>query len=108
MIVYTLLAWLDIKGCLLTCFVILLVADIIRNKNPPNFPPGPWPLPFLGNVFTGVDYKTMDKLAEEYGNVFSLRRGSEKTVFVSGFRMVKEALVNQGQSFTDRPVSPLF
>ncbi|XP_035268406.1 cytochrome P450 2J2-like isoform X2 [Anguilla anguilla] len=108
MIVYTLLAWLDIKGCLLTCFVILLVADIIRNKNPPNFPPGPWPLPFLGNVFTGVDYKTMDKLAEEYGSVFSLRRGSEKTVFVSGFRTVKEALVNQGQSFTDRPVSPLF
>ncbi|KAG7487686.1 hypothetical protein MATL_G00026190 [Megalops atlanticus] len=108
MILHTLLEWLDIKGFLLFLFLFLLLADILKNKNPPNFPPGPWPLPFLGNVFTGVDYMTMDKLAEEYGTVFSLRRGSEKTVFVSGYKMVKEALVNQGESFTDRPVTPLF
>ncbi|XP_035268410.1 cytochrome P450 2J2-like isoform X7 [Anguilla anguilla] len=105
---HALLAWFNIGDCLIFLLVFLLISYILKNKTPPNFPPGPWSVPFLGNVFFGLDFRTIDKLAEEYGSVFSLRRGSEKTVFVSGFRTVKEALVNQGQSFTDRPVSPLF
>ncbi|KAJ8388423.1 hypothetical protein AAFF_G00132990 [Aldrovandia affinis] len=108
MILRSLLAWLDIWDCLLFLLTFLLIADILKNKNPPKFPPGPWPLPFLGNVFTGVDFRTMEKLAEEFGNVFSLRRGSEKIVFISGYKMVKEALVKHGENFADRPVIPLF
>ncbi|KAM6963010.1 cytochrome P450 2J2-like [Aplochiton taeniatus] len=50
----------------------------------------------------------MDKLAEEYGPVFSLRRGNARIVFVSGFKMVKETLVTQLDSFADRPIVPLF
>lgn len=65
-------------------------------------------MPFLGNIFTGMDFKTINKLAQEYGPVFSLRRGSERMVFISGYKMVKEALVNQLDSFTDRPAVPLF
>ncbi|KAI1892060.1 hypothetical protein AGOR_G00150090 [Albula goreensis] len=108
MFIYSLLVWLDVKGCLIFLFVFLILADIIKNRNPPNFPPGPWALPLLGNVFVGVDYKSMDELAEEYGNIFSLRRGSDKTVFISGYKMVREALVTQGESFVDRPVTPMF
>lgn len=48
------------------------------------------------------------QLSQEYGPVFSLRRGSERMVFVSGYKMVKEALVNQLDSFADRPIVPLF
>ncbi len=48
------------------------------------------------------------QLGREYGPVFSLRRGSERMVFISGYKMVKEALVNQLDSFVDRPVIPLF
>ncbi|XP_066532437.1 cytochrome P450 2J2-like isoform X2 [Hoplias malabaricus] len=80
-----------------------------QDKNPPCFPPGPWPLPFMGNIFTGLDFRTIDKLAEEYGDVFSLRWGSEKIVFISGYKMVKEALVIQLDSFADRPSNvPMF
>lgn len=81
---------------------------MIRHKNPANFPPGPWPLPILGNVFTDVNYKTVDQLIEKYGNIFSVRNGSDKIVYVSGFKMVKDVLITQGETFTDRPVSPLF
>lgn len=91
----------------MTCFLLLLI-DLIRNKNPANFPPGPWPLPILGNVFTDVNYKTVDQLIEKYGNIFSVRIGSDKIVYVSGFKMVKDVLITQGENFTDRPVSPLF
>ena len=48
------------------------------------------------------------QLSEEYGPGFSLRRGSERVVFVSSYKMVKEALVNQLDSFADRPIIPLF
>ncbi|XP_030627994.1 cytochrome P450 2J3 [Chanos chanos] len=108
MILYPFFEWLDLKGWLIFLLVLLLLIDVIRNKNPPNYPPGPWPLPVLGNIFTGVDFKTMDKLAEEYGDVFSLRWGSDKAVFVSGYKMVKEALITQLDSFADRPAIPLF
>lgn len=50
----------------------------------------------------------MTQLAEEYGPVFSLRRGNNRMVFISGYKMVREALVNQLDSFVDRPVVPLF
>ncbi|XP_053098287.1 cytochrome P450 2J2-like [Pangasianodon hypophthalmus] len=108
MFLYNLVEYLDFKSWLIGFFLFLLLLDIIRNKNPSNFPPGPRPLPFVGNIFTELNFKTIDKLAEKYGDVFSLRWGSEKTVFISGHKMVKEALVTQLDSFADRPVVPLF
>ncbi|XP_029988169.1 cytochrome P450 2J2-like isoform X1 [Sphaeramia orbicularis] len=108
MIFQALFECMDLPSWLLFGFGILLLLDLIRNRRPQNFPPGPWALPFLGNVFTGVDFKTMEKLSEQYGPVFSLRRGSERMVYISGYKMVKEALVNQLDSFIDRPIIPLF
>ncbi|CAB1326476.1 unnamed protein product [Coregonus sp. 'balchen'] len=99
---------LDLKSCLLVIFLLLLLVDFLKHRNPPEFPPGPWPLPFLGNVFIGFGYQAMDKVAERFGNVFSLRWGGEKVVFVSGYKMVKEVLMTQGDNFLDRPASPLF
>lgn len=46
------------------------------------------------------------QLADVYGNVFSVRLGSGKMVFVAGYKMVKEALVTQAENFVDRPYSP--
>ncbi|XP_072556109.1 cytochrome P450 2J2-like isoform X2 [Paramormyrops kingsleyae] len=108
MILHTVLDYLDYRSILLFVFVFLLMADILKNRNPPNYPPGPWSLPFLGNIFTDLEPKTMMKLAEKYGNVFSLRKGSEKMVFVGGYKMAKEALVTRGENLVDRPDIPLF
>ncbi|KAG7233973.1 hypothetical protein INR49_028687 [Caranx melampygus] len=55
-----------------------------------------------------MEHHKQAKLTQEYGPVFSLRKGSERIVFISGYKMVKEALVNQLDSFVDRPVIPLF
>ncbi|XP_053345239.1 cytochrome P450 2J2-like [Clarias gariepinus] len=105
MIFYSLYELFTLTEWMIFTAVFLVFINIVWNKNPPNFPPGPPPLPFLGNVFTGVDYKTMNKLAEKYGNIFSLRRGTTKIVYVSGYDMVKKAL--QSESFA-RYVTPLF
>ena len=48
------------------------------------------------------------QLAEKYGKVYSLRLGTEWSVVLNGFEVVKEALVNQAETFGERPPLPLF
>ncbi|AWP11325.1 putative cytochrome P450 2J1-like [Scophthalmus maximus] len=102
--------WLDLRGTLLVIFTVLLVVYFLNKKDPPNFPPGPPALPLLGNVFS-IEPKHphiyLTKLADVYGNVFCIRLGRHKTVFVSGWKMVKEAIVTQADNFADRPYSPM-
>lgn len=62
MIFQTLFEYMDFAGWLLFGFVLLILIDVVRNWRPNNFPPGPWAVPFLGNIFTGVDFKTMEKV----------------------------------------------
>ncbi|MED6243203.1 hypothetical protein ATANTOWER_016523, partial [Ataeniobius toweri] len=99
---------MDFSAWIVLGFVLLLIFDFVKNRKPANFPPGPWAAPLVGNVLTSLDFKTMGKIAKKYGPVFSVRKGSERLVFISGHKMVKEALVNQLDSFVDRPVVPLF
>uniref|UniRef100_A0A667WJX5 Cytochrome P450, family 2, subfamily N, polypeptide 13 n=1 Tax=Myripristis murdjan TaxID=586833 RepID=A0A667WJX5_9TELE len=105
-----LLLGLDLKGILLFIFSTLLLVYFLKKRNPPNFPPGPLALPLLGNVFS-IDIKQphiyLTKLADAYGNVFCMRLGRDTTVFVSGYKMVKEALVTQAENFMDRPDNPM-
>lgn len=57
--------------------------------------------------FLSCNFYSM-QLSQDFGPVFSLRRGSERMVFISGYKMVKEALVTQLDSFVERPIVPLF
>ncbi|XP_063057367.1 cytochrome P450 2J2-like isoform X2 [Engraulis encrasicolus] len=47
------------------------------------------------------------KLAETYGDLFSVSLGREHAVVANGYKMVKEALVVQADVFVDRPFSPM-
>ncbi|XP_041862608.1 cytochrome P450 2J2-like [Melanotaenia boesemani] len=102
--------WFNLRGMLVFLFAVLLVVLFLNKKDPPHFPPGPPALPILGNIFS-IEAKQphiyLTKLADVYGSVFCIRLGRHKTVFVSGWKMVKEALVTQADNFVDRPYSPM-
>jgi len=44
--------------------------------------------------------------AEVYGNIFSIFVGSQLTVVLNGYEVVKDALSNHPEVFSDRPDIP--
>ncbi|MFT7810504.1 cytochrome P450 2F2-like [Arapaima gigas] len=83
-----------------------LVFFFIRTKRPKNFPPGPLPLPFFGNLqhlSLGNPIKNLEKLSERYGKVFSLYIGGKPAVVLNGFQAMKEAMITRAVDFAGRP-----
>lgn len=48
------------------------------------------------------------QLSEHYGPVFTIHLGSQKTVVLSGYEAVREALVGTRHELADRPPIPIF
>ncbi|XP_075179729.1 cytochrome P450 2G1-like [Anomaloglossus baeobatrachus] len=74
-------------------------------------PPGPLPLPILGNfllIYSQGLMPCLTKLAEKFGPVYTLYFGSRPTVVLTGYQAVKEALVELGDAFSNRGTLPIF
>uniref|UniRef100_A0A8D0DXH9 Cytochrome P450 n=1 Tax=Salvator merianae TaxID=96440 RepID=A0A8D0DXH9_SALMN len=100
----------SLQEILLLLVTFLLVADYVKQRRARDFPPGPWMLPFLGNIFCFVNKKphlSLQKLSEKYGIIYSMRIAGASSVVVSGLSLAKEVLVHQGENFLDRPPIPL-
>lgn len=70
-------------------------------------PPGPWGIPMFGYLFFMCPEKHTGfmKLAKRYGTIFSARLGSQLTVVLSDYKIIRE--VFKREEFTGRPDTPL-
>ncbi|XP_009814712.2 cytochrome P450 2C9 isoform X1 [Gavia stellata] len=96
---------------LLVCIACLLsfVAWTGRSGKG-KMPPGPAPLPILGNMLQVKPKnlaKILQKLSEEYGPVFTVHLGSDPVVVLHGHDVVKEALVDRADEFATRGRMPM-
>ncbi|XP_077147695.1 cytochrome P450 2C5-like [Ranitomeya variabilis] len=105
---------LDPVTVLLSIITFIFLTTVIYKKKEHvhlNYPPGPKPWPIIGNIpilDVQKPYLSFQELAKTYGPVFSITIGVQKMVVLCGYDVVKEALVNHAEYFSDRPNVPAF
>ncbi|XP_068454926.1 cytochrome P450 2K1-like [Clinocottus analis] len=91
-------------GALVVLLLVYLVSSFSSQEDRKE-PPGPKPLPFLGNLLL-LDlkrpYNTLVELSKKYGSVFTVYMGPSKVVVLAGYKTVKEALVNHADEFGEK------
>uniref|UniRef100_A0A8V0ZLX5 unspecific monooxygenase n=1 Tax=Gallus gallus TaxID=9031 RepID=A0A8V0ZLX5_CHICK len=96
---------------LLVCVACLLsIVQWRKRTGKGKMPEGPTPLPIVGNILEVKPKnlaKTLEKLAEKYGPVFSVQLGSTPVVVLSGYEAVKEALIDRADEFAARGHMPI-
>ncbi|XP_041509468.1 cytochrome P450 2B1 [Microtus oregoni] len=98
---------------LLVGFLLLLVRGHPKARG--HLPPGPRPLPLLGNLLQmdrGGLLNSFMQLREKYGDVFTVHLGPRPVVMLYGTEAIREALVDQAEAFSGRGtiavVQPIF
>ncbi|XP_053715671.1 cytochrome P450 2F2-like [Synchiropus splendidus] len=89
---------------------IFLLMLRLKWRRPRHFPPGPSPLPLLGNLLElnlQNPMKDLERLRKRYGNVFSIYLGSQLAVVINGLAASKEAMVTKSTEFAGRPADSL-
>uniref|UniRef100_A0A7E4ZSN4 Cytochrome P450 n=1 Tax=Panagrellus redivivus TaxID=6233 RepID=A0A7E4ZSN4_PANRE len=71
-----------------------------------NLPPGPVPLPFIGNIHLmsspTANYDFYEACRRKYGDVFTLWIASRPFVYICGFKLLQDTVVNEGDTFAGR------
>ncbi|KAM4042301.1 cytochrome P450 2C5-like [Anomaloglossus baeobatrachus] len=101
----------DPISVLVSILVILFLFNVFKNqKKCINFPPGPVPLPIIGNMHvinTLKPQKSLMEMSKKYGPIFTVYLGAERLVILSGYDTVKDALVNHSEEFAGRPITAI-
>ena len=89
---------------LLVLLVVIYVASTIWQNR--HLPPGPFPLPVLGNLLSisqKMPYRDLATMAKKYGKLFRIQMGSKKAIVINSYEIAREALVTKAKDFAGRP-----
>ncbi|XP_053577686.1 cytochrome P450 2G1-like isoform X1 [Bombina bombina] len=104
---------LGVSAVLLIACVVFFLLNILqtsRLQGKGKLPPGPTPLPILGNILQicgKYTFKSFFKLGEKYGPIYTIYMGQKPIVILSSCDAVKEALIDNGDKFSGRGYMPV-
>lgn len=93
----------SISGAL--CLFVLLRHYSSLGRRNVKLPPGPWPLPIIGNLHMlgALPHRTLHTLAKKYGPIMSLRFGNIPAIVVSSGAAAELFLKTHDANFASRP-----
>lgn len=96
----------------LIAFVLLLffLLSLYYSRRPKGMPPGPTPLPFIGNMLDVSRWISKNQLqvelakaAQKYGSIFTFEIPGERTVVINSASIAREAFLTKKDDFAGRP-----
>ena len=96
-------------AALLCIILTVLLYGVRMNVKRRKLPPGPFPWPIVGNIpsLGTHPHVTYAKMAERYGNIFTVYVGSARMVVVTNAALAKEVLLVKDAKFASRPIYDL-
>ncbi|XP_078178726.1 trans-cinnamate 4-monooxygenase-like [Carex rostrata] len=96
-----------LEKALLGLFAAIVLAIVVSKLTGKRFklPPGPYPMPIVGNwlqVGDDLNHKNLMTMAKKFGEIFLLRMGVRNLVVVSSPDLAREVLHSQGVEFGSR------
>ncbi|XP_045794482.1 cytochrome P450 76T24-like [Trifolium pratense] len=85
---------------------IFIIRKLSQTKKSTKLPPGPHPLPILGNILElgKSPHKTLTKLSKIYGPIMTLKLGTITTIVISSPQLAKQVLHENSQIFSNRTI----
>ncbi|KAH9956431.1 cytochrome P450 [Russula dissimulans] len=106
------MATLSMIGLLFLSFLVALKAfRDHRKRGGLPYPPGPRPLPLIGNLLdipTKYSWLAYTQLAKKHGDVMSFHVLGRVVVILGSTKATKDLLEKHGHVFSDRAVIPIF
>uniref|UniRef100_A0A3B3TQN2 Cytochrome P450 2G1-like n=1 Tax=Poecilia latipinna TaxID=48699 RepID=A0A3B3TQN2_9TELE len=102
---------MEFSATFLLSVLIVALLWFFSGKNTQKYrlPPGPSPLPLIGNLLQlkkAAPFKSFLEFSKTYGPVMTFNLGWQRVVVLVGYDTVKEALVDQADDFTGRAPMP--
>ncbi|CAA0842642.1 cytochrome P450- family 76- subfamily C-polypeptide 6 [Striga hermonthica] len=92
---------------LISIACILTIYRHSRARKPTNLPPGPFPLPIIGNILLlgPKPHQSLAKLSRVYGPLMSLKLGTLTTVVISSPEAARSVLQTHDLPFSSRKIT---
>ncbi|XP_053577730.1 cytochrome P450 2F3 [Bombina bombina] len=103
---------MDLSGTTILLLIFLITCLVFLTKwvrPSKRLPPGPMPLPFIGNmhqVKTNDLIESLVELSKKYGPLYTIYLGSRPAVVLCGHQILKEALIDHAEEFSGRGEFP--